>query len=105
MERLDVGGTSIPKATIETEDQAMSWILELVDEMTAWRAACDVPVPDNDVSKKLQQRAMWTFLVKQGQVTGALKAFRMSGLISDRCFDELNQKALNSLIPSVVGSV
>ena len=106
MDRLDVGATPIARAAIETEDQAMAWLLELVEEMAAWRAACDVPVPtQTDVNVRLQRRTMWTFLVKQGQVTGALKALRMAGLISDRCYDEINQTALNSLIPTLVGSV
>lgn len=104
MERLDVGTTPIARAAIETEDQARAWLLELVEEMTAWRAACDVPVPtQTDVNAQLQRRTMWTFLTKQGQVTGAIKALRMTGLISDRCYDEINQTALNSLIPTLVG--
>lgn len=105
MDRLDVGATPITRAAIETEEQARAWVCHLVDEMTLWRLACDAPVPGNSRDVRAQQRALWTFLTKQGQVIGALKSLRMTGFISDVCFDELNQKALNTLIPSVVGSV
>ena len=106
MDKLEVGQTPIARAEIRTEDQARAWLLALVDEMLVWRRACDVVVPGGgDIAAQTQRRAMWTFLTKQGQVVGALKALRMSGLISDRAYDEINQQAINSLIPSVVGNV
>jgi len=106
MDRLDVGTTPLTRAALETEEQATAWLFKLVDEMKAWRAACDVQVPqNNNVAVMVQKRTFWTFLTKQGQVTGAAMALRHVGLISDRCFDEANQLALNALISSHVGTV
>ena len=94
----------LPTAKIETEDQARNWVLELTQDMLEWREKCDVVFPDNSAqTAQYQKRAMWTFLEKHGQVIGALKTLKMCGLISDRCYMELNQQALNTLIPRVVG--
>lgn len=106
MDPLDVGETPIPKAVIRDEASAQNWVEELVRDMLLWRRRCDVHIPDpTDMQVQVQRRALWTFLSKQGQVVGALKTLRMAGLISDRCYKELNQQAINSLIPSQVGQV
>ena len=79
-------------------------MVELVDEMQRTRAACDVPYHGNDPDTVLAiKRMMWAFLQKQGQVVGALNAFRLTGLMGERAYAELHQKAINALIPTVVG--
>jgi predicted RNA-binding protein Jag len=104
MERLDVNTTPVPRATITNSESAQKWVEELIRDMQVWRMACDVIIPDkNEVAVKAQRRAMWTFLAKHGEVVGALKTLALCGLISDRCYRELNQKAINSLIPTIVG--
>jgi hypothetical protein len=104
MNKLDVNPTDMPHAEIRNEEQAQNFVDDLVRQMTMWRNACDVPIPDKDNKAALEQRrAMWSFLTKQGQVVGALKAFKLCGLISERCYKEFHQKAINALIPTNVG--
>ena len=101
---IDVNPTKMPKAEILSEEQAQNYVVELVDEMNHWRQQCNVSIPGNRAATvKQQQRASWTYLTKQGQVIGALSAFKLAGLISDRCYQELKQNATNAVIPSVVG--
>lgn len=103
-ERFDVKNAALPGAKIETETEAQNFVLELIADMQKWRAECNVVFPGKpEMTVIHQRRAMWTFLNKQGQVEGALKAFVMAGLISERCYTELHQIALNTLIPTVVG--
>ena len=104
MDKLDVKPTNIPHAEILNQEQAQNWVEELIEEMMVWRRACDVKIPNNkQIAVKTQQRALWSFLTKQGQVIGALKSLKLCGLISERCYLELNQKAINTLVPTVVG--
>ena len=47
-------------------------VLELIQDMLGWREECNVSFPgDPGRTVAHQRRAMWTFLNKQGQVTGA----------------------------------
>ena len=103
MDTLNVGDQSLHRGEIRTEEQARAWVMGLVTEMLDYRQRCDIPIPDkNQHLIREQQRNMWTFLTKQGQVVGALKALKLVGMISDRGYQELMQKAVNTLIPSVV---
>ena len=104
MDKLDINSTELERASITNEDQARNWVESLINEMLVWRARCDVIIPDNTQETVVsQRRAMWTFLSKNGKVCGALSALKLCGLISDRCYTELNQKATNTLIPTQVG--
>jgi len=90
---------------IDTEDQARNWVCELVGDMKLWRAECNVSFPaDVPKTAQHQRRACWTFLAKQGKVVGALQALLLTGKISERCYQELNQQAINALAPTVVGN-
>ena len=105
MDRLNVNESEIPHAEIRNQEQAQRWVEELIEEMMIWRRACDVRIPDNNqMAVQTQRRALWTFLSKQGKVVGALKSLLLCGRISERCYTELNQKAINTLIPTVVGN-
>lgn len=96
--------TKVPQVSIRTEAQATNYVEELADEMIRTRAACDVPYDGNDpATVQAIKRMMWAFLQKQGQVIGALNAFRMAGLLSERAWAELHQRAINALVPTVVG--
>ena len=104
MDALDVNVTEAPKVTITTREHAVNWIDELLVEMLLWRAKCDVIIPDeSQIMVQAQQRALWTFLSKHGQVIGALKSLRLCGLLDERGYKELHQKAINTLIPTEVG--
>ena len=102
---LDVGNSKLPQTKIETEAQARNFVLELVQDMLKWREECNTIYPDEGREQTVvrQHRAFWVYLTKQGQAIGALKAFLLAGLISERCFAELNQTSINTLIPTVVG--
>ena len=104
MDSLDVKTTEIPKAEIRTEEQATRVVEDFIRIMQGYRALCNVMVPDpGETLARTQQKNLWIFLTKQGQAEGALKAFKLAGLISDKCYVELHQKAINSLMPTVVG--
>lgn len=104
-DHLDVNPTAAPIAEIRTEQQALNWVNELTAEMMQWREQCNVVFPGKpEETVKHQRRAMWTFLVKHGELIGALKTLRLARLIPERAFKEYNQRAINTLIPDVVGS-
>ncbi len=91
-----------PRSKIRTEAQAINYIEELIDAMQRLRTACDVPYSGNDKTTiQMIQRVMWAFLNKQGQVVGALNVLSMVGLLSDRAYKELHQRAINALIPTI----
>lgn len=101
---LDVKHTDVPITKITTEEQARNWVLQLIAEMQYYRQRCDQPLPDN--SQVIQkQRDMWTFLEKHGKVIGALQTLMLCGMVSQRCYQELTQAALNTLIPSEIGRI
>lgn len=91
---------------LDTEEQARKWVISLVDDMKTFRAICDVHIPNpTDIQVKAQQRALWNFLQKQGKVMGALTALLLTRKINEVAYNELKQMALNSLAPTIVGSV
>lgn len=105
MDKLDVNPSQAPRAELRTKENALNWIEELLAEMTYWRNQCRVAYPSNpELTVRQQRRALWTFLTKQGQLTGALKTLRLMGLLDERAYLEYNQKAINSLIPDLIGS-
>lgn len=103
---LNIPETIPPKVEIKTEAQATNYVEGLAIEMEKIRAACAVPYNpkgQNDPTVQVIHRMMWTFLNKQGQVVGALNAFRLAGLISECAWSEMHQRAINALGPTVVG--
>jgi len=101
---LIIPETEIPKSRIETEDQARNFVDELIQDMTKWRAASSVKIPNpSPVTMKNLQRATWVFLNKQGRVEGALLALLLAGKISERFYMDMHQRTLNALAPTVVG--
>jgi len=62
-----------------------------------------VPTESPAVTVRRQKRAMWTFLVKHGEVVGALKTAKLLGLVSDRAYQEYHQRAINALAPTLAG--
>ena len=99
--------TGIPEVLeITNEEQARNWVKALLADMQAWRDICNVRVPDNNEEMvRQQQRALWKYLQKQGKVIGALQTLLLTRQINELAYKELTQKALNSLAPTVVGSV
>jgi hypothetical protein len=96
MALIDNPDISPIRAEIKTSEQALAWVTVLVQEMQLWRSKCDTVQMVSD-----RQKALWTFLQKQGQVIGALKALRLCGLIGDQAYREYCQRAINSLVPTV----
>lgn len=104
MDKLDVKPKDIPKAELRNKEQAEAWIAELMREMMEWRMKCDIIVPDKTNAAMLdQKRANWVFLTKHGRVTGSLMTLKLCGLIDDRFYAEMKQRADNTLIPTIVG--
>jgi len=104
MDRLDVQSKDAARAQIENEDQARNWVTSLVQDMLKARLKCDIPIPDrSEMSVKKHQRRMWSFLTKQGKVVGALQTLLKCGVISEAFYQEMHQRALNTLVPTNVG--
>jgi len=93
-------------AKIETIEQAREWVISLVQDMQFFRSLCDIEIP-NPTSKQVteQRRALWKYLQKQGKVMGALEALLFTRMLNEVAYNELRQQALNSLAPTIVGSV
>lgn len=91
---------------ITNSDHAKIWLDHLISEMRKWRGICDIRVPDSTGELvKVQQRALWTFLQKQGQVMGALDALYLVGIIDLVCYEAYKEKAIKALNPVVTGDV
>jgi len=102
-DRVNVHDKDAPQAEITTQAQALGWVEELILDMVKWRTECNIIFPESAVkTAKYQRKALWTFLQKQGQVVGALKTLRLCGMIPERAFAELNQKAINVLAPTTL---
>lgn len=100
----EIGILDIPE--INNEEQARSWVEVLILDMQAWREACTIHIPNPTEEKvKQQQRAFWKFLQKQGKVMGALHTLLLMRKVNEVAYNELKQKALNALGPTVVGKV
>ena len=103
MKPLDVNNSAVPQAKITTEAQARGFVEELISDMVLWRSMCDVAKTEMPkTGARDQVRALYCFLEKQGQVVGALKALLMADMISERCYKELTQVAINTLIPTII---
>jgi hypothetical protein len=84
---------------VRTREQAVNHLEQLYREMLALRDQCDhASTQPGDVQAK---RVFWAFLVKQGQLDGAAKAFSLAGLVSEAAYTEFHQRALNALAPKV----
>lgn len=91
---------------ITNEEQARNWVEALVADMQAWRDACNIRIPNpTEMQVRDQQRTLWNFLQKQGKVMGALQTLLLTNSINEKAYNEFKQKALNSLAPTIVGSV
>jgi hypothetical protein len=102
---LGINPTVPPQVSIRTEAQAVNYVLGLVAEMEKLRVACDVPYTSKgpgDPTVAAIQRMAWAMIEKQGQVVGAINAFRLSGLLSERAWAEFHQRAINALASKVV---
>lgn len=105
MSRHGRGMTSAPtdSATgyrIDTEEQALNWVLELVVDVELARAECNVVFPDDRArTVEHQRRAYRRFMIKHGSVLGVLMALHRCGRIGEVAYNELRQRVLNALGP------
>lgn len=93
--------TAPPQGEIKTEAQATNYVERLTIDMLDMRAMCDQLVKRPNTPEKAVKRAFWIFMKKHGEVIGSLNAFRLTGMISERAWAELHQKAINALAPTV----
>ena len=95
---------SIPGYRLESEDQIKNWILELVEESVRARDACNVEFPGDRMATITHQRKAYAiFMVKHGAALGALLAFHRSGKIGDVLYNEMRERVLATLAPTIVG--
>lgn len=91
---------------IETEEQAIQWLEELVRDTLAARALLNVPIPDaRDTKVSWQRRREAIYFMKYGSSLGSLMGLFRTGTIGPRAYSEMRQKVLNSLAPTIVGAV
>jgi len=95
-------GLNPPKVEIHTEAQAVNYVERLTTDMLDLRAVCDQLTKNPKTPELALKRSFWIFMKKHGEVIGALNAFRLTGMIPERAWVELHQKAINALAPTVV---
>jgi len=106
-------GAETPEAQghISSQDQAISYVEALLEGADKARVLAETPFPPNPTAKQessvleIRRRFAWVFMDKHGQAVGAMNAFRLTGHLSDRAFEDLTRRALDLLAPKVTGSV
>ncbi len=95
-----------PGYRIDTEEQARNWVMELVADVEAARFECNVSVPDNSQAQvRSQMRAYRTYMIKHGSALGVIMALHRAGKLGDVAYNELRQRVVNTLAPTIVGAV
>lgn len=95
-----------PSYEIVTMEQAQNWVLELIEGVKSKRAECDIRFPNpSQVTKRFQEKAYTNFLIKYGAALGAVMALHRCRKLDDVAYNELRQKIVNLLLPTVVGKV
>lgn len=75
-------------------------------DVEAARAACNVVIPDNNVVQAREQmKAYRVFMLKHGGALGVITALHRAGRIGDVAYNELRQRVLDTLAPTLVGVV
>jgi hypothetical protein len=93
-----------PGYEITTEQEARNWVIELVDDVESARLSCNVVIPDDQAKTvRHQQRAYTKFMVKHGSALGVVMALHRCRKISDVAYNELRQRVIQTLVPTVVG--
>ena len=92
-----------PNYEIKTPEQALNWLIELVDGVTMARTDCDVRFPDDTrKTAEHQKLSFQVFLSRQGSALGAAMTLHRTRLITDRTWDEMRQRLINLSGPTVV---
>lgn len=95
-----------PGQRLETPEQRLAWLQELVDGVLEARRVCDVEVPGFPEATVRAQNSAWNvFLIRHGSALGAITALAAVGLIDNQARSELSKTVIRTLIPSVVGRV
>ena len=93
-----------PDFPIDTEDQAVQWMLELVVDVQGARFDCDVFYPgDKTRTVREQKRAERIWLVKHGGALGTVLALFRCGRLSQQAYDKMRKEILDTMVPTVVG--
>ena len=93
-----------PGYRIDTEEQSIQWLEELVDGVEASRRDCDVIIPDNNEAHvRHQQRAYRTWLMRHGGALGSLMALHRSNKIGDVAYNEMRARIMATMTPTIVG--
>lgn len=100
------GWASHDKETGLTTEQAKAWVVEQIESLDVARTHCNVIFP-NDHGKTVdyQKNAERILLVKHGGVLGILVALHRCRRLSDVGYNELRERAMAVLVPTLVGGV
>jgi hypothetical protein len=93
-----------PGYEIVNEEQARNVVLDLVNDVESARIACNIVVPDNHhATAELQRKAYARFMVKHGGVLGTLTTLHRCRRLNDVAYNELRQRVIQTLAPTIVG--
>ena len=87
--------------TIETEEQAKNWIIEIVNEVEAIRHECDVIMVTNG-AVAMARTTFIKWMIKRGEALGVLQASKRFNKISDTAYTELRARVLATQVPTIV---
>lgn len=89
---------------IETQEQARNRVIELIRQVKAARASCDVFFPDDqERTIQHQTQAFQRWLMTYGQAIGTVVTLYQCGKLEDVAYRELQQLVMNTLAPTIVG--
>lgn len=103
-----LGGAPLRKAPppVRTPEEALRYAAEMLDILRQKRLACNVVVPgDMTTTVAQQKRAERAYLMHVGRALEACNLLCAFGLLEQRAFEALYQEALDTLAPTVTGSV
>jgi len=92
---------------INSEEEAIAWMRELIEQATQARDEVNVPLPQvrDDVVVRWQRRRELIFFVRYGSALGVLMGLYRTGKISLVAYAEWRQELSALLAPTQVGVI
>lgn len=82
---------------LQSEDEARSWLLELVAKCEGTRCAIDVAT-----SVRQQRKLFCQWMLYQGQALGVVSTLFRCGMISEKAYRELRKRVVETEKPTVI---
>lgn len=86
-----------PGYLLISDEQALNWVLELIEDAEQARALCDI---QTDAAATRKQH--YTYLVKHGSVLGMITALHRCGRLSDVAVNELRAREMRTMLPTTI---